>query len=61
MSTPENNSALDFSPEAIDAMVIQLDSAFSMAGDAMPYYVKKAGQDFITKLNMWSEEKRKAQ
>jgi hypothetical protein len=61
MSTPSKNPSLDFSPEAIDAMVIQLDSAFSMAGEAMPDYVKAAGQDFISKLNLWSEEKRKAQ
>jgi len=51
---------LDFSAEAIDAMVIQLDAAFQMAGDKMPDYVKLSGRDFISKLNMWSDEKKKA-
>lgn len=52
---------LDFSPEAIDAMVIQLDTAFQMAGDKMPEYVKESGKEFIAKLNQWSEEKKAEQ
>jgi hypothetical protein len=58
MSTEQKMPEMDFSAEAIDAMVIQLDSAFTVAGDKMPDYVKRAGQDFIAKLNMWSDEKK---
>lgn len=48
-------------PEAIDALVIQLDSAFSMAGPGVPDYVNDAGKNFISALNRWSDEKKKAQ
>jgi hypothetical protein len=62
MSTNESaKPTLDFSPEAIDGMVITLDNAFQMAGDQMPDYVKNSGQDFIKNLNRWSEEKKKQQ
>ena len=62
MNTPDTSKpTLDFSPEAIDAMVITLDNAFQMAGDQMPDYVKESGQGFIANLNKWSEEKKQAQ
>jgi len=62
MSTDGNNSMDEmFSAEAIDGMVVTLDNAFMMAGEKMPDYVKEAGQNFIAKLNQWSDEKKKAQ
>ena len=47
--------------EAIDALVIQLDSAFQMAGAGVPDYVLQDGKKFIASLNRWADEKRKAQ
>lgn len=53
-----NQPTVDFSAEAIDAMVIQLDSAFSVAGDKMPDDVKDTGREFIAALNRWSDAKK---
>ena len=49
---------LDFSADAIDAMVIQLDQAFTMAGDKMPEKVKTSGKAFMADLSEWADQKR---
>ena len=60
MDTNTEMPKMDFSAEAIDAMVIQLDSAFTVAGDNMPDYVKESGREFISALNRWSQTKKDA-
>jgi hypothetical protein len=60
-ATPQPGLQQAIPAEAIDALVIQLDSAFQMAGPGVPDYVMDDGKKFIASLNRWSEEKRKAQ
>ena len=60
MSESENETQQSSIPaEAIDALVIQLDSAFQMAGPGVPDYVLDDGKKFIASLNRWSDEKKK--
>ena len=50
---------MDLTPEMIDAAVIQLRGIFATA-ENIPDYVKEDGEKFLSSLDRWSEEKKKA-